>query len=291
MIADRRALRRKDPEGLAADRAAAKVIPVWRGRSLVRAGRPPTPVWLEGERAQAALGAGGEEAIYLGVDAAGAAVFAIDLSDVDDPVDALGLEDRFEDLRMAGAFMPAADFEPLAYARGICRWNRTTRFCASCGGALRNEEAGFAKSCTECDEKVFPRTDPAVMILCVRGDRCLLARQPGFPRGMVSALAGFVEPGESLEDCVRREVGEEVGLTVERLSYAASQGWPFPQSLMIGFRAEVAPGEVRLEDDELEEARWFTRAELEKPAMKAAGYFYPPPMSLAHRLVREWIAE
>ena len=284
MIVDRQADRRKDPEALEAALQEARVLPVWRSRSLVGPGRPPRPVVLAGAAAAAALQAG-EAPFFLGRGPGGEPYFAVDLSGLEDPVSELGLEGRFQDLRMAGAFMSPADFEPLAYARGICRWNRTVLHCEACGGELRGEDAGFAKVCTECELRVFPRTDPAVMVLVTREDRALLARQPRFPKGMYSALAGFVEPGESLEQCVHREVGEEVGLRVERLRYHGSQGWPFPQSMMIGFLAEVGPGEVVLEEDELEEARWFGRDELAEPQ----GFFYPPPMSLAHHLIREWL--
>jgi NAD+ diphosphatase len=285
VIVDRRAERRRDEAYLNTARAKARVLPVWRSKSLVTADRPPLPVVVEGELAVAVLEAAGA-AIFLGVDANEEPFFAADLSALNDAHAALALPGRFQDLRMAGAFMDPAHFEPLAYARGVCRWNRRVQHCAVCGGSLATEDAGFAKVCTSCEERVFPRTDPAVMVLVVRGDRCLLARQPRFPKGMYSALAGFVEPGESLEQCVHREVGEEVGLRIDRLRYHSSQGWPFPRSMMIGFIAEAAAGEVVLEEEELEEARWVTREELREPQ----GFFYPPPMSLAHHLIRDWLA-
>ncbi|MBO6933715.1 MAG: NAD(+) diphosphatase [Deltaproteobacteria bacterium] len=283
MIVDRKAELRKDQAALTEARARARVLPIWRNRSLVTGDRPPKPIALEGAAARAALDAG-EHPVFLGVDGSGAPVFAVDLSAIDDP-SSLGIEGRFQDLRMAGAFMATPDFEPLAYARGITRWNRKTNHCAECGGALTTEDAGFAKICSQCETRTFPRTDPAVMVLVVREDRALLARQHGFPKGMYSALAGFVEPGESLEQCVHREVGEEVGLSVRRLRYHDSQGWPFPRSLMIGYLAEAGPGDVVLEEEELEEARWFSKDELRSPK----GFFYPPPMSLAHHLVKSWL--
>jgi len=283
VIVDRKAELRKDAEALAKARADARVLPVWRNKNLVTGDRPPKAIALEGKVAQAALEAG-EHPVFLGVDAEGAPFFAVDLSALDDP-SALGIEGRFQDLRMAGAFMAAPDFEPLAYARGIARWNRKTNHCAVCGGRLGSADAGFAKVCHECEVRTFPRTDPAVMVLVVREERALLARQHGFPKGMYSALAGFVEPGESLEQCVHREVGEEVGLPIEQLRYHDSQGWPFPRSLMIGYLAEAGPGEVALEEEELEEARWFSKDELRQPK----GFFYPPPMSLAHHLIQTWL--
>ena len=283
MIIDRKAELRKDAAALARARTHARVLPVWRNKNLVSADRPPKPVALEGAAAQAVLSAGGQP-VFLGVDHGGAPYFAVDLSAFDDPSH-LGLVGHFQDLRMAGAFMAAPDFETLAFARGITRWNRKTKHCVVCGGPLVTEDAGFVKACRECDQRTFPRTDPAVMVLVVREDRALLARQHGFPKGMYSALAGFVEPGESLEQCVHREVGEEVGLPVERLRYHDSQGWPFPHSLMVGYLAEAGAGALVLEEEELEEARWFSRDELREPK----GFFYPPPMSLANRLVKAWL--
>ena len=277
---DRAAHRRTDEAWLQNARKAPEswVLPVWRSKNLLD--ESGAPKWLRLSEHDALANA--EDVIFLGV-VEGAAVFTLDLSHVEQPE----LPGKFVDLRRAGMFMPPTDFGPLAYARGMARWHRVTRFCTECGGALRFAEGGFARGCTQCETIVYPRTDPAVMVLITRGDACLLARQPRFPKGMYSALAGFVEVGESIEQCVERETLEEVGLEVTDVRYVASQAWPFPQSLMIGFRAVSTEGEVVLDDQELEEARWFTRAELKKPK----GFFYPPPMSLAHRLIQEFVGE
>lgn len=272
---DRAAHRRTQNEWLREAKSSPEtwLLPVWRSKNLFD--DSGAPKWLRSSEHDDL--ANSDEAIFLGL-YDGTPVFTIDLSHVDDP----GLPGTFVDLRRAGMFMPPADFGPLAYARGMARWHRITRFCKECGGKLRFAEGGFARVCTNCEAIVYPRTDPAVMVLITRGDSCLLARQPRFPKGMYSALAGFVEVGESLEQCVERETLEEVGLQVSDVRYVASQAWPFPQSLMLGFRAESSAGEIVLDDEELEEARWFTRDELRKPQ----GFFYPPPMSLAHRLVQ-----
>jgi len=150
-------------------------------------------------------------------------------------------------------------------------------------------EGGFARAVdADPKRKVFPRTDPAVMVLVTDGaDRCLLARQHGWPPGMYSALAGFVEPGETLEECVVRETGEEVGLSVRDLRYCRSQAWPFPASLMIGFRAVATPRPLTLDPTEIEDARWVRRDELRNPD----GFFIPPRISLAHRLIQDFLAE
>lgn len=255
------------------------VVPVWRSKNHVDDARPPRAVVLRGDAATQVLEVG-EEPIFLG-EHDGEPWFAVDLSHVDDPR-ALGLSARFTDLRMAGSFMEASEAQLLGYARAMCRWHRTAKHCQLCGGALRQGEAGFARVCEACGDKTFPRTDPAVMILVTRGDECLLARQPRWPAGMFSALAGFVEPGESLEACVAREALEEVGMVVRDITYLASQPWPFPHQLMIGFRCSVsADAVVSLDDEELEEARWVHREELRE----LKGFFIPPPLSLAHALI------
>jgi len=287
-VLDRAAHRRTDAEWLARalDDADARLVPVWRNRNLVTNERPPKGIYPRAADYRHLLEDAGPP-IFLGVDDAGAPHFALDLSAASP--DALDLEGSFQDLRMAGAFMPRADFTPLAYARGMTRWHRKTKHCRLCGGALRASEGGFVRECVECAQRVFPRTDPAVMILITHGDRCVLARQPKFPPKMYSALAGFVEHGETLEGCVAREAHEEVGLRVEDVRYVASQPWPFPQSLMVGFRCTPVDADVplRLDDEELEEARWFTREELRA----REGFFYPPPMSLAHDLIRGFLEE
>lgn len=285
---DRAAHRRSDATWLAEALAApsARLVPVWRNRSLLvrpEGARAPLPALLAARERRAWIE--GREPIFLGIDDEGP-LFAVDVSDDDAPE--VG-DARFEDLRMGGAFMPAPDFGMLAYARGVCGWHRRARYCERCGAPLSACNGGFKRVCPDGHE-VFPRTDPAVMVLVTRGDECLIARQPGFPKGMYSALAGFVEPGESLEECVRRETREEVGLEVETPRYVASQGWPFPASLMLSFVVEAPSGDVSLDDDELEEARWVDRETLRPLFEPGSGarpaFFVPPPMSLAHPLLR-----
>lgn len=255
------------------------VVPVWRSKNHVDDARPPRAVVLRDADAARLLEVC-DEPIFLG-EHEGAPWFAVDLSHVDDP-QTLGLTARFADLRMAGSFMDASEAQLLGYARAMCRWHRTAKHCQLCGGPLRQDEAGFARVCAECGDKTFPRTDPAVMILITRGDECLLARQARWPKGMYSALAGFVEPGETLEECVAREALEEVGMHVRDITYLASQPWPFPHQLMIGFQCTVDDDAVvSLDDDELEEARWVHRDALAKPD----GFSIPPPLSLAHALI------
>ena len=170
--------------------------------------------------------------------------------------------------------------EPLlaiaARAFQIVEWDRTHRYCGACGTPTRLKEGERAKECPACGHVAYPRVTPAMMVLVTRGAELLLARAPRFPPGMYSALAGFVEPGETIEDCIHREVREEVGIAVDRLRYFASQSWSFPHSLMIAFTAEYAGGELRCAPDEIAEARWFPWDAV--PTL-------PPSISIARRLI------
>lgn len=277
--------RRKDQAALDALLAddETRVALVWRSKNHVDSARPPEPVISTMGLLRSLPH---ETPIFLG-DVDGAPLFAADISGVEDPA-SVGIAHMFSDLRRAGAFMEASRAKLLGYARGMCRWNRVTRFCELCGGTLRMSHAGFARDCDACEHKHFPRTDVAVMILVTDGDDCLLARQASWPKGMYSALAGFVEPGESLEDCVHRETAEEVGLTLSALHYRGSQPWPFPRQLMVGYECEATSRDVSLDDEELSEFRWCSREEVRSALARKADFFVPPPLSLAHELLQRF---
>lgn len=275
---DRAGLGRSESERLetALDAPNTDFVIQWRGRVLVRDSQAVV------ETGKSALVDAASEVVWLGKlrrDGRENDCFALDISPLDAPKRALGLHGSFADLRLLGD-LPAAHFGLLAYARGMLAWHENHPFCAKCGAPTRPKKAGHTRVCPEGHEH-FPRTDPAVMILITRGNQCLIARQPAFPEGMYSALAGFVEPGESLEDTIRREALEEVGLEVTNPRYFRSQAWPFPASLMLGFVADSASAAIILDDDELEEARWVTREELRAPQ----GFFTPPASSLAYHLL------
>jgi NAD+ diphosphatase len=169
----------------------------------------------------------------------------------------------------------------------MLNWHRRHRYCGSCGQPTKPKDGGHVRECAAENLKHFPRTDPAIMVLVTRGDRCVLARQPGWPDGLYAVIAGFVEPGESIEDAAHREVKEELGLAIRNLHYFRSQPWPFPSSLMLGFSAEALSDVIVRDQEELEDARWFSRAELENPQ----GFFYPPGYSLANGLIRGFLGE
>jgi NAD+ diphosphatase len=194
---------------------------------------------------------------------------------------------RFEELRGVASLLPRQEAGLLAYARGLAIWRSRNRFCSACGAKLRPERAGHAMRCSaaECAQESFPRIDPAIIVLVSDGMRALLGRQESWPAGRYSTIAGFVEPGESLEDAVIREVFEETGVAVDDIRYHSSQPWPFPASLMVGFQAHCTPDATIKVGGELEDVRWFTRAEL---AAGAAGL--PPSHSISHRLITTWVA-
>ncbi|MDH3588092.1 MAG: NAD(+) diphosphatase, partial [Gammaproteobacteria bacterium] len=177
----------------------------------------------------------------------------------------------------------------LAYAQAMVLWHRRHRYCGKCGTVCMSRDAGHERSCSnnDCGQTIFPRIDPAIIVLVEHEGRSLLGRQPAWPSGIYSTIAGFVEPGESLEDAVRREVAEETGVRVGTVCYHSSQPWPFPSSLMLGFCAEATDPAISLNDNELEEARWFSRADLQA-GLRAGALRVPPQLSISSKLIAQW---
>ncbi|MEV7397175.1 NAD(+) diphosphatase [Aeromicrobium sp. NPDC092404] len=191
-------------------------------------------------------------------------------------------------LRVLGPTIAADEASLGVHAVGIARWHQNHRFCASCGQPTDIAEAGHVRICPACGTHHFPRTDPAVIMLITDGDdRALLGRQPSWPEGRFSTLAGFVEPGESLDDAVRREVMEEVGIEVGEVTYAASQPWPFPSSLMLGFFGQAETSDITVDQDEIAEARWFTRDEVTEMTA-SSDLLLPPNVSISRWLLQTW---
>lgn len=215
---------------------------------------------------------------------------------VDDEAHAASLEGalsaRRASLRDVGLLLPADEAGLFAYGKGLAHWQRETRHCPYCGSPLVLVAAGHRAQCTndDCGRMHFPRTDAAVIVIVEHDGACLLGRQAGWPKGRYSTLAGFVEPGESLEDAVRREVAEESGVVVGDVHYHSSQPWPLPQSLMVGFTAKALARTIRLRDQELEEARWFTPQDIVDGI--ADGSFLPSlPLSVSYRLLEHWLRQ
>ena len=230
---------------------------------------------------------GGAETALLGVGPDGAAVFAADPGP--ERGAALRPEASLVGLRDVAAMSALADANLLAHASGLLNWHRRHRFCANCGHATDSVEAGYVRSCPNCGAQHHPRTDPVVITLVTDGDRVLLGRNANWPERRFSCLAGFVEPGESLEEAVAREVGEEAGVTVSGVRYVSSQPWPFPASLMLGFEATYAGGDPHPHDRELQAVAWFTREDLRRAAAADGEVSIPPPLAIARRLMDGWL--
>lgn len=288
---DRAAAARGDPEWVARvlGEDSTTVIPLWRDMCLVRDGLPLTT--RRGDAGD--LLAAAEDLVFLGL-GDGSAVFVADVSALEQQA-ALMLADAHAvmDIRaLVSAVSPVAA-GVFGYARGIAHWHRNQRFCGACGGRTDARSAGHHRICLSCGNLLFPRIEPAVIVLVeLPGEpaRCLLGRHAGAAPGRFSTLAGFVEIGESLEDAVRREVAEEAGVSVGRVTYQASQAWPFPAGLMAGFTAEARSSTIRADNVEVLEARWFTASELRaRIADPSLGGPYRVD-SIGKILIDDWLA-
>ena len=232
------------------------------------------------------------ETVFLGL-ADGAPRFGFGIA----PEIAVALKERADllvtDLRsIAVQGLTAAEhLPPIAQAKAVLHWHARHRYCSNCGMLTESIDAGWRRDCPHCKTQHFPRTDPVVIMLAVDGDDCLLGRSPRFAPTMWSCLAGFIEPGETIEEAVRRETLEEAGIACGRVRYLASQPWPFPMSLMIGCVAQALGREIVLHDKELEAARWFSRDEAASMLTRrhAGGLTAPPPVAIAHHIIRAWI--
>ena len=209
-------------------------------------------------------------ALFLGLNTTKKGVFALDVSDIDDTTLAPIISGaEFMDIRKQGPLVDIKEGSIAALARGLCYWHATHRFCGRCGSTNHLVEAGHSRLCENerCKHPTFPRTDPAVIMVVTKTfadgiERCLLGRQAMWPTGMYSSLAGFVDPGETLEQAVAREVKEEAGIDVDDVTYVASQPWPFPSSIMLGFFAKATSEQINVDKDELDDAKWFSREDL-----------------------------
>ncbi len=284
---DRAAHHRRDSAWLARALEApeTKLLPFFRFRPFViESGGRTEPGWL-GAHARERIAPADAAPLFLGLDQSGAAHFAIDMPDAR-PLEELG---RFDDLRALGPILARSDLPILGAAKSVFEWHARHRHCANCGGASEIAEAGWKRECPACKAEHFPRVDPVVIMVPVIGEKCLLGRQRAWPRGMHSALAGFVEPGETIEEAVARETLEEAGLQVREVKLHSTQPWPFPHSLMIGAICEVADDKETVDAHELESARWFSREEaLQLIAIKHPDAFCPPPFAIAHQLLKSW---
>ena len=283
----------------------ARTVLLWRGKVLVSGDEALTLERLPLDHP--ILAAGAAEPILLGREE-GHAVFAHDISgwepedqdtadigafiDRSEQVHPAAPGARFAELRSVMTRLSARDAELAATAKAIHGWHATHGYCAKCGARSDIFMAGWQRVCPACGAHHFPRTDPVVIMLITRGNKVLLGRSPGWPEGMYSCLAGFLEPGETIEAAVRREVWEEAGIRVGQVSYLASQPWPFPASLMLGCRGEALDDEITIDPDEIEDARWVTREEV-MDALAGTGPSFLPARkgAIAHFLLTNWLAD
>lgn len=294
---DRAAEHRGDPGWMAEKRAdeSGLYLPIWRGRPLVATkGKLSEIVWLDRQRTDDVRDASNEP-VFLGLHQDGRARFAFDASHLEgpEPTGPLAVGGRFEELRGVATRIAAADAGVVGHAKSLLDWHARHRFCAACGAITEPAHGGAKRQCPACATEHFPRVDPVAITLAVHGDSCLLARGPQWPEGLFSALAGFVEPGETIEAAAAREIHEEAGVYVKNVRILANQPWPWPSSLMIGCIADAETTKIRIDGVEIAEARWFDRATAKAMIENGApgGEWAPPKVAIAHHLIRRWLQD
>ncbi len=285
-VLERASEHRADPAWIAAQRAQALILPLWQLKVLVHEDRAAR---LEPHLCETLAGPGAS-CVFLGLEN-GRPLFALDIShQPEDPAAAGLLASEFRDLRAAAFILPEADTAILGQAKALIDWHRRHGFCPNCGAATDFADGGYRRVCPACAAEHFPRTDPVVIMLPIDGDHCLIGRNKRFPEGLYSAFAGFVEPGETIEEAVRRELREEVNVAAAAITYHASQPWPFPSALMIGCYATVSTRDFATDGHEIQDARWMSRQEVRA---RLAGEItdaikLPAPIAIAHHLIRDW---
>jgi NAD+ diphosphatase len=276
--------KRNDPDSL--------VFPLWKLQPFLlgRDGDPP-PYQLGLLEPGIAEDVAGDDAIciFLGLDG-DRALFALEIPDAKDPTKEGPLARRgfFRDARAAGSMVAIKDAGIIAQAKAMIDWHQRHGFCPKCGARTKLMDAGYRRLCDQCNAEHFPRVDPVVIMLATDGEACLVGRGKLFPQGMFSALAGFIEPGETIEEAVRRELYEESSVRVGEVSYYATQPWPFPSSLMIGCFAKALSREVKVDENELAEVRWIERKVARQliEGKRVDGILVPPPVAIAHHLIK-----
>ena len=281
---DRASAERSDPKWIAAQqaRADALFLPIWQTKPL-----------LVGERAgllsAAMMGLTPDmQTIFLGL-RDGQPLFAVALPDSEEaPLAGLG---EFREMRAAAFVLSDAESAIAGQAKSLIDWHHRHRFCANCGAKTSAADSGYRRDCPGCGAQHFPRTDPVVIMLPILGEECLVGRGARFPEGMYSAFAGFMEPGETLEEAVKRELQEEVSLGVSSVRYHASQPWPFPSSLMLGCYAEALSKDFRIDAQEIEQARWMTKTEVRARLAGEVddGIKLPGTVAIARLLLSDWV--
>ena len=296
---DRLSAKRTDHEWVSARRrdSSSFILPVWRLQPLLfgpEKGSGPVEAGFMKPGLCETLAAPDAPCVFLGMEN-DHALFALDISQARDPANEgpiAGLG-HFRDMRAAAAVLPEKDTAILGQAKAMIDWHNRHGFCAQCGARTELSDAGWRRVCPACKAEHFPRTDPVVIMLGVHGDACLVGRNKRFPGNFYSALAGFMEPGESIEEAVRRELMEEVNLKVGKVRYHATQPWPFPSSLMIGCLAEAESRDFKPDGEEISDARWLDRATAKKliAGERLPDISVPPAIAIAHHLIKAFAEE
>lgn len=289
---DRAMAERRDPiwlESRLTDRES-RFLALWRLQIPVTEGDSPALAWATAEQVRRLEL---EAPTYLLGQHEGRAYWAIDASPLQEPAEAMSLEGaRYADARQIATRLPVVDAGIVAQAKALVDWHATHGYCGNCGERTESRDAGASRKCGTCTTEHFPRTNPVVIMVVHKDDRCLLGRGANWAPNSYSALAGFVDQGESLEGAVCREVKEEVGLDVDEVRYIASQPWPFPMSIMIGCFARATNDDVVVDPFELGDARWFHRDELRRALAgpdPAIGFTVPGRLAIAHHIIKAWV--
>lgn len=284
--ADWIASKRRDPSSL--------IFPMWRLEPFLRGDEksgPPFELGLIEPGVADSLASEAAACIFLGLDG-DRALFAQDITEASEPSKTGPLAGRgfFRDARMAGSMVSIKDAAIIAQAKSMIDWHQRHGFCPKCGAPTKMMDAGYRRLCGKCNAEHFPRVDPVVIMLATEGEACLVGRGKIFPPGMFSALAGFIEPGETIEEAVRRELMEEASVKVGEVTYYGTQPWPFPSSLMIGCFAKAESRDVKADETELAEVRWIERRVARElvAGKEVDGARVPPPIAIAHHLIRAW---
>ena len=293
---DRASDKRSDPDWLATQLASDEAlgVAIWNGQPVVEPAKDGgRQIAYLTAKLVAEMAGGDERLLFLGLWQT-SAVFAVDLEGAANPADGGPLQGlgKFEDLRAVALKLPHTEAAIVATAKQMFEWRRKHPYCAVCGQPSQAKDGGWKRQCPSCETEHFPRTDPVVIMLAHHGERCMLGRQERWPPGMFSALAGFLEPGETIEEACARELMEEAGLRTRKVRYHSTQPWPYPSSLMIGLIAEVEDDEGTPDQTEISEVRWFTRDEAKAlVAGQIEGTFAPQRLAIAHQLIKAWAEE
>ena len=282
---DRASARRSDPDWLAAQRARAdaRFLPIWQAKPLLAGARAGFLASSELDLTPDQL------CVFLGLKE-GQPFFAVAMANSENAP--LADKGEFREMRAAAFVLPDEETASAGQAKALIDWHHRHRFCANCGIETTAADGGYRRDCPQCGSQHFPRTDPVVIMLPVLGEECLIGRNARFPGGLYSAFAGFLEPGETVEEAVRRELQEEVSLKVGRITYHASQHWPFPSSLMLGCYAQALSKDFVIDEQEISDARWLSKAEARARLAKDFddGVKLPTTIAIARVLIADWAA-